>query len=181
MPPAQNSTPTRPRQETSPGGRWFLVMLGLTVALIGALFVALLGRSYLRARDMRTWPEVPCVIITSEIDERLHDPQSPREYRHSLSFGYEWQGEPLTGDHISLRGSGWSSKRERGENQMRQYPAGMKATCRVNPSNPEFAVLKPDSLAPGYSIWFPGLFVVGGLGIAFRALVPRKPREVAKV
>lgn len=177
MHPTPNANPTHPRQETSRSGRWFLVLLGLSVALIGALFVALLGRSYLRAREMRSWPEISCVIITSEIEERLHDPQSQREYRHDLSFGYEWQGEPLTGDHVTLRGSGWSSKREKSENQMRQYRAGLTTTCRVNPANPEFAVLKPDSLAPGYSIWFPALFVVGGLGIAFRALMPGKPRE----
>lgn len=174
MHPTPNATPTRPPQGSSHSSRWFLVLLGLTLALIGALFVALLGRSYLRAREMHAWPEIPCVIITSEIEERLHDPQSPREYRHALSFGYEWQGTPLTGDHITLRGSGWSSKRERSENQLRQYPAGMSTTCRVNPTNPEFAVLKPDSLAPGYSIWFPGLFVVGGLGIVFRALTAPK-------
>ena len=36
-----------------------------------------------------------------------------------------------------------------------------------------FAVLKMDSQAAGYSIWFPGLFVIGGLGIAGRALVKR--------
>jgi hypothetical protein len=46
----------------------------------------------------------------------------------------------------------------------------MRTTCRVDPANPDFAVLKPDSLAPGYSIWFPALFVIGGPGIAVRAL-----------
>jgi hypothetical protein len=35
-------------------------------------------------------------------------------------------------------------------------------------------VLRPDSLAPGYSIWFPSLFVIGGLGIAVRALRARQ-------
>jgi hypothetical protein len=41
----------------------------------------------------------------------------------------------------------------------------------VNPAEPDFAVLKPDTKATGYSIWFPLLFVVGGLGIAGRAIV----------
>jgi hypothetical protein len=45
----------------------------------------------------------------------------------------------------------------------------MRTTCRVHPRDPDFAVLKPDSLAPGYSIWFPALFVVGGLGMAGKA------------
>ena len=170
MHPTQDVTPARHRQETTRSGRWFLVLLGLTVALIGGLFVGLLGRSFLRAREMRAWPEVPCVILTSEVEERIHDPQSPPEFRHNVSFGYEWLGEPRTGDHVSLRGSAWSSKHELAAKRAAEYPTGMTTTCRVDPGHPDFAVLKPDSLAPGYSIWFPGLFVVGGLGIAIKAL-----------
>jgi hypothetical protein len=44
----------------------------------------------------------------------------------------------------------------------------------VNPAEPSFAILKTDSLAPGYSIWFPALFVVGGLGITFRAALGKR-------
>ncbi len=155
-------------------GRWFLAGIGMTIALLGVLFVWLMGRSYLRAREMRSWPEAPCVILSSEIEERLHDPQSPREYRLNVSFGYEWKGQPKTGDHLSLRGSPWSSKRELAEKRAAEFPSGTSTTCRIDPKNPDFAVLKPDSLAPGYSIWFPGLFVVGGLGIAARAMVSGK-------
>jgi Protein of unknown function (DUF3592) len=171
MNPKPAASPPQRRQGSGQGGRWFLVGLGLVVALIGALFVTLLGRSFLRAREMRTWPEVPCVILTSEIEERVHDPQSPTEYRHVLSFGYEWQGEARTGDRLSLRGSPWSSKQGLVGKRAAEFPTGKRTTCRVNPGDPDFAVLKPDSLAPGYSIWFPGLFVIGGLGIALRALI----------
>lgn len=157
----------------SAGGRWFLAFIGLATALIGALFVWLLARSYLRAREMHAWPEVECVILRSAIEERIHDPQSPREYRVDVQFGYEWQGAPHIGDHLTLRGNPWSSKRVLAEKRAAEYPAGTTTTCRVDPANPNFAVLKPDSLAPGYSIWFPALFVVGGLGIASRALIRR--------
>ncbi len=89
----------------------------------------------------------------------------------NLSFGYEWQGQPRTGDHLTLRGNPWSSKRKLMESRIQDYPVGKSTTCRVDPKNPDFAVLKPDSLAPGYSIWFPALFVIGGLGIVYRAAV----------
>jgi hypothetical protein len=167
--------PATRRAESGAAGRWFLVALGLTLAVIGGLFVWLLGRSFLRAREMRAWPEVACVILSSEIEERIHDPQSPPEYRQNVSFGYEWNHQPHTGDHLTLRGSPWSSQREIVAKRVDDYPAGMSTTCRVDPANPDFAVLKPDSLAPGYSIWFPGLFVIGGLGIAIRALIAGKP------
>jgi hypothetical protein len=156
-------------------GRWYLIALGLITALIGAAFVALLGRSFLRAKEMRSWPEVPCVILSSTIEERVHDPQSPRESRLNVTFGYEWNGTARTSDRFSLRGSPWSSKPDLTHKRAAEFPAGSSSTCRVHPDNPDFAVLKPDSLAPGYSIWFPGLFVIGGLGIAVRAL-RAKPR-----
>jgi hypothetical protein len=42
--------------------------------------------------------------------------------------------------------------------------------CFVNPADPSFAILEKDSKAVIYTIWFPGLFVVGGLGMAVQAL-----------
>mgnify|MGYP000037558479 FL=1 len=130
-----------------------------------------MARSFLRARETRTWPEVSCVIISSEIGVRQHDENSPQEFRQNLSFGYEWQGQSRTSDRLTLRGSPWSSKRVLAEERVAQYPAGKNTTCRVNPADPNFAILKLDSLAPGYSIWFPALFVIGGLGISLGAVM----------
>lgn len=161
--PSRSAAPTR-------GGRVFLVFLGLSLVLIGGVFVWLMARSYLRAKDMRSWPEVPCEILVSEIETRRHDPQSPLEYRHDVTFGYEWQGKARTSDRFSLRGGSWSSKREIAEGRLADHPVGTSSVCRVHPQDPDFAVLKPDSLAPGYSIWFPGLFVLGGVVIVIRAL-----------
>lgn len=160
---------TTPAPATNLAGRWYLAALGLFLILLGSVFVWLMARSYLRAREMRSWPEVSCEIISSEIEEWRHDDQSPLEYRQNLSFGYEWKGRAYTGDHLTLRGSPWSSKRELAEARLNEYPVGKTTTCLVNPRTPDFAVLKPDSLAPGYSIWFPALFVIGGLGIVVRA------------
>lgn len=156
----------KPPLPAATGGQWFLIAIGLATALLGALFVWLMARSYLRARDMRHWPEVPCVILGSTIEERRHDPYSPPEFRVVVQFGYEWQGEARVGDKLSLRGNPWTSKRDVLAKRSAAYPTGLQTTCRVHPHKPDFAVLKPDSLAPGYSIWFPALFVVGGLGMA---------------
>ena len=169
----QGKQPPNP-SNSNIGGRLFLIALGLTVAAMGGVFVWLMGRSFLRAYSMREWPEVGCVILASDVQERRHDPDSPTEFRQDLSFGYEWKGAAYTSDHLTLRGSPWSSNREEIESRASQYTAGMTTTCRVNPADPTLAVLKTDSLAPGYSIWFPGLFVVGGLGIALRAALGKK-------
>lgn len=167
------SFPEIPQESRHPasraGARVFQAAIGLSLVLIGGLFVWLMARSYLRAREMRSWPEVSCQILVSEIEQRRHDPQSPVEYRAIVSFGYEWQGKPQTGDHLTLRGSAWTSKPELAEQRVAEFPVGTETRCRVNPANPRVAVLKPDSLAPGYSIWFPGLFLVAGIGITIRA------------
>ncbi|MES2920379.1 MAG: DUF3592 domain-containing protein [Verrucomicrobiota bacterium] len=162
---------------TAPGsaaGRWYLAILGLILAFIGGVFVMLMGRSFLRAREMQAWPEVTCVILSSEVEERRHDENSPSEFRQDLSFGYTWKGEAHTGDHLTLRGSPWSSNRGLAEARVAEYPVGMTTTCHIDPAAPDFAVLKTDSLAPGYSIWFPALFVIGGLGISVRAAMTRR-------
>ncbi len=155
-------------------------MIGLAIAVLGGLFVWLMARSFLRAWEMRSWPEVACVILSSEVTERRNDENSAPEFRQDLTFGYEWKGIARTGDHLTLRGSPWSSKRELVEARVAEYPVGSHAICHVNPSNPERVVLKNDSLAPGYSIWFPALFVVGGLGITFRAAIRRAPQIGSK-
>lgn len=159
--------------DSKPGGqaagRWFLSLTGLSLILIGSLFIALMTRSFLRASAMRDWPRVECVILESRIEERQHDPLSPTEYRPHLLYGYEWKGKRLTSNAYSLRGGKWSSQIQRAESVLEGYPAGSRRNCLVNPDNPMQAVLKPDSMAPLYSIWFPALFVVGGAGILVRA------------
>ena len=147
--------------------------MGLFLALLGGFFVWLMGRSFLRAWEMRSWAEVRCVILSSEIEERRHDEFSAPEFRHDISYGYEFGGKAYTGDHLTIRGSPWTSKREVAEERFSEYPEGMQVNCRVNPKAPEVSVLKMDSLAPGYSIWFPSLFVMGGVVIFWRALRPK--------
>ncbi len=161
------------------GGRWYLAMIGLIIALLGCLFVWLMARSFLRAWEMRTWPEVPCVILSSEVEQRRNDENSAPEFRQNLTYGYEWKGTARTGDHLTLRGSPWSSNQQLVAARVAEYPVGSPAMCHVNPLDPEVTVLKNDSLAPGYSIWFPALFVVGGLGITLRAAT-RSASSVAR-
>ncbi|MGD9419438.1 MAG: DUF3592 domain-containing protein [Verrucomicrobiota bacterium JB025] len=173
----ENPTSNTP-QSHSRAGRLFLFFIGLSLALIGALFVILMARSFSRAREMRSWPAVPCLILSSEVETRVHDPASPREYSHTITFGYQWQDQRKTSNLLSLRGSSWSSKPDRARASAEAFPAGSTSTCRVNPDDPDVAVLKPDSLAPGYSIWFPGLFVVAGSVIAVRALLPPHRKRI---
>lgn len=161
-----------PAPKRSLAGRLYLAGIGISLALAGGVFFWLMWRSFDRARHMQHWPEVKCVILASEVEERRIDPNGPPEFRVNISYGYEFAGEPRTGDHLTWRGNPWTSKPDVLDDRQNAFPVGTSTTCRVDPQNPDFSVLKPDSKAPGYSIWFPALFVVGGLGIAVRALKP---------
>lgn len=158
-------------------GRIVMLLVALSLIAIGVLFILLMGRSYLRAKEMRDWPVVPGVVLQSSIEQRQHDPYSPPEFSHQLTYGYEWQGEAHTGERISLRGVKWSSKRQAVVASFERYPVGSAVECHVNPSEPEIAVLELDSLAPLYSIWFPALFAVGGIGMMVTVLRRPKPAK----
>jgi hypothetical protein len=51
-----------------------------------------------------------------------------------------------------------------------RFPPGSRTVCYTDPDDPSRALLVKDGKAALYSIWFPGLFVAGGLGIAVSAL-----------
>jgi hypothetical protein len=163
-----------PHSSSPVAGRWYLAFLGLILVLIGAVFFWLMWRSYDRAREMHEWPEVPCVILNSEVEPRPIDFRGPPEFRVKILFGYEYGGLRRTSERITWRGSPWSAKYSMVEQRVKSFPIGMETTCRVDPQNPEVAVLEPDTKAAGYSIWFPLLFIVAGLGITLGAMFPRR-------
>ena len=154
---------------SSTGTRVYLSIIGLMLAVVGGIFFALMWRSFQRARDVEKWPVVPCIILRSDMDDRQVDPNGPVERRFSVLYGYEWDGGRYDSELWKLRGSGWTSKEEMVRAMIGRYPEGSTQQCHVNPSDPHQAVLEVESKAPGYSLWFPGLFVVGGLGIIIGA------------
>jgi len=145
-------------------GSWYLTAVGLALCLISGLFLWLMGRSFLRARDMTQWPQVPCLVLRSEVAERRIGPNVTPDYRLSVLYRYEFAGKDYESDRWGLRGSMPRSERQAVEELTLQYPTGSKQICWVNPQNPSMAVLKLDSRAAGYSLWFPALFFLGGVG-----------------
>jgi hypothetical protein len=143
----------------------FLSGIGILLALAGAVFLWLMWRSFQRASAMREWPEVEAVVLRSEVGERRIGNAGPAEFRFEVLFGYEWQGERLSSDRWSLRGSPWSKRREEARQLVDEHPAGSRVICLVNPEDPRVALVEVDSKAPGYSLWFPALFLIGGIGI----------------
>jgi hypothetical protein len=151
-------------------GRLYLILVGLILCAAGAVFVGLMWRSFNRASDQRQWTEVSCQILESQVRERQIGAEVPVEYGFGVLYAYDFEGKSATGSAPSLRGVAWSHAQSRAESLVAYYPVGSTHPCFVNPADPTQAVLKLDSKAPGYSLWFPLLIIAGGGGIIVGAL-----------
>lgn len=131
----------------------------------------LMARSYQNAKLTRTWVESPAMILQADIIDRQIGTHVPTDYAANVLYGYEFNGSRLTSRLISPRGSKWAKDRGKAELELEGLETGLMTTCWVNPQHPHNAILRHDTKAAGYSIWFPTLFFVGGLGVmagAFR-------------
>lgn len=120
---------------------------------------------------MDDWVKTECIVLESEVRERQIGVQVPVDYSFGILYGYEFGGERYTSDHFDLRGNAWVKEEAKIQALVKNFPTGSKQVCLVNPEEPDFAVLKRESKAPGYSIWFPILFFVGGLGMVVKAIL----------
>ncbi|BCX49554.1 hypothetical protein HAHE_34620 [Haloferula helveola] len=155
------------------GARIYLTLIGLLLALAGAVFSWLMWRSFSRASRIDSWPQVPCAILESAVESRRDDPDwgddMPQGFRFRVRYSYDFEEKNHESDRYRLRGSSWSSSEAGARELVERYPAGSVAECRVSPDDPALAVLEGESRAPGYSLWFPLLFFVGGIGVVIGA------------
>lgn len=167
-------------ESKSQAGAWYLTAVGLGLCVIAGTFLWLMGRSYLRAREMTQWPQVPCLILRSEVAEHRLGGTVPPQYKFSVLYRYEFNGQDYECDRFALRGSMPRSEPSAAEELVQQYPLGSRQQCWVNPQQPQMALLQLDSRAAGYSLWFPGLFFIGGLGMIIGAWKKPAPDKSPK-
>jgi hypothetical protein len=147
------------------------IFFGGFVALIGTGFCIWLFTAYLRVLETYDWTETPCEITDARIEKSRFSKSSPVTYELKVEYRYRAGGMDRTSSKIRRRdGSKRKPSRDYVEEVAQEYAEGTAQVCYVNPKNPDEAVLEHDSKAVGYVIWFPGLFVVGGLGIMISAL-----------
>ena len=160
--------------ESNPNaGRYWLASMGLFLACAGALFTWGLWYAYQKAEETRRWTPEPCRIISSRIVSERPTPHSNVEHKVEIRYSYTFAGKAMTGDHIK-RVDGDTVHEESAKERSEAYPVGMETTCYVNPAKPNEAVLQHGTRAALYSIWFPMLFVVGGLKMAWDSVRGRK-------
>lgn len=150
------------------GGHLYLAFIGLFLALLGGSFVLILGRGYLRAKETRNWPIHSAVIVVSAVGERKTG-DIPTDYFHELVYEYQVEGKFYRAERIKRRENPHFKEEAKIAPAVEQWPVGKKVEAFVNPEDPTEAVLDHETKAPGYSIWFPGLFLVGGLVVFMKA------------
>ena len=159
-------------------GRLWLLLLGVLLALAGIVFTWVLWTAWQRAEETRRWVPAACRIVVSKVTMERPTPNSNPAYRPDIRYSYAFSGGSYTGTRLK-RVDSPSQHQDVVIQRLQPWPPGSESTCFVNPSNPGMAVLKHDTRAALYSIWFPLLFVVGGLRMAWGALRSRRP-EVAE-
>lgn len=157
------------------GARLWSAGMGVAVTAMGALFVWYLWAAWDKARGMDDWVEVPCEVISASIDDTETDRHGNVKFTLVVQYRYRFEDRPFLGDRIKRLPISSSSPRKI-DRQLERYPVGMETVCWVNPDQPEEAVLKRSTKAPLYTIWFPMIFVVGGLGMIAAAFRPRGKR-----
>lgn len=165
-------------QKTSNAGALYLFCIGLFLTALGAGFFWLMFKSFGNASDTRKWVETPCLIIVSESKPRSID-GIVKEYQWQVSYKFQFKGEDLISDKYKPRGQRWRKSVDKVKPMIQEYPVGSQTVCYVNPervADPETpqqaydAILAHDTKAAGYTLWFPALFSIGGIGICVGAV-----------
>jgi hypothetical protein len=115
--------------------------MGLMLMSAGVFFTYRLWDSFQRSEETRHWLQVPCEIITSQVDTYRPVPNTPDEYRATVRYRYELSGNIFHGGAIR-RDSGPTMDRPTAEEHIAKYPIGKKTICFVNPEQPDKAVLE---------------------------------------
>lgn len=161
-------------KKSTKAGSFYIFGIGFFVALAGAVFMYIMWQSYRQASLTRTWDKTEAVMIVSDFETRSAEFIS-KEYRWQLEYIYSYEGEDYSSTFYEPRETKWTSRKPEVQDLISKYSVNASVFCYVNPEKPSQAILSHDSKAAGYSIWFPGLFVLGGGGIMLGALIGMKP------
>ena len=121
------------------GGLIYLSLIGLLLALMGAIFVVWLGQGYLSARETRTWEKVTAEIIESKVGERKLGPSVPMEYTHELIYEYRYEGKFYRGNRLKRRENPFFKDESMIAGEVARFKPGQSVEVFVNPKNPEEA------------------------------------------
>lgn len=150
-----------------------MCFIGMSLVAVGGFFMWYLWAFYQKSSRMDQWVATPCVIERAVIDDSQLTQHYHTKYTLEIAYRYQFDGQPFVSTQFK-RIPPEDSDKKKISALVEAYPEGSQALCYVDPSDPSSAVLKKDTKASIYSIWFPGLFVLGGLGIIVSVLFKRE-------
>ncbi len=164
-PLAQKAVSERHRKGS--GNPIFLRLFGLIFMCVGGgLIYLLVIHPTVKEIAASRWTQVPCEIISSRV--ATHSGSKSATYSVEIRYRYVFSGHPYTGTRYNFDTGNSSSRGWRAE-AVEKFPPGLKTLCYVNPADPLDAVL---SVKPSPDRWFgliPGVFLVVGFFIFFKA------------
>jgi hypothetical protein len=142
--------------------------LGCLVGFFAIFFFAGLGTSLFFIRPAlkniaaRSWPEVPCVVLSSDV--RSHSgSKGGSTYSVDILYQYEIGGRSYRSNQFHFMG-GSSGGYEAKAAVVAQNPPGTRRVCYVNPADPTDAVLQRSFDREYIVAIVPAIFTLVGLG-----------------
>ena len=142
--------------------KYGLVAFFAIFAIAGLAMLYPLGiRPIAKTLDARSWVEVPCRVLRSEV--RSHDSDDGTTYSIYILYSYDYDGCMYKADRYDFVGG--SSSGYRGKARVAaEYEAMPNPVCYVNPRHPSEAVLKRGFHAKLLLALFPLPFIAVGFG-----------------
>jgi hypothetical protein len=155
---------------------WVAVLFFSVFLLIGsAAFYAAFLRPAFKILSAKSWPAVPCVVISSEV--KSHSGRHGSTYSVNIFFTYEIKAREFKSNTYDFMG-GSSSGYEGKQAVVARHPPGTKTVCYANPDDPTDVVLERGFTPAMWIGLIPLAFVmVGAVGLVF-ALRHRRPSSV---
>jgi len=144
----------------SAGSKGCGTLFFLVFFVMGVFATAAIAIEAVRETAVWFWPEVPCRILESGVEDTGDDSEP---YRPTIRFEYEIEGRTIESREVARSGTA-SSSYDTARKPSYAYPAGSDATCRVNPDDPSEAVLERRLPWVGLVVFLPLIFVAVGAG-----------------
>lgn len=136
-------------------------------AAMGGLFLFFFARGATQVAAARSWEEVPCEVVSSEVREHSGDDSST--YSIEVTYRYRYDGRDFESSRYQFLG-GSSSGRAGKQRVVDRLPPGGPCVCWVDPKNPSEAVIERGLTSTYWFALIPLVFVLVGAGGVFASI-----------
>lgn len=158
-----NAKPISETSKPSLGQTGCLVVFGLIFFIAGlAVIVTQVVMPWLSAKAAASWPEVGCVILSSDVETHRGDTTT---YSFEVEYEYEFAEQSFESSRYSF--TTMSPSYRQCKALVERYPAGEPSTCFVDPEAPGNAVLDRTPVCAWTLLIFGFIFAGIGASIAF--------------